>query len=215
MAWDRLQWPPHLKPLFGEAMHKLTIALITAAITCLASGSASARVRISAPHGGSHSSTHSTGHSSDHSTTISSISHGVSAAARNGDKSAPGEAGSAMPGTAGGNASTQVDDEHAKRIRQARDEAKAKADAEYAAVRKAQEAAAEEKRRAAAAEAAAAAAEAEKRAAAEERVRKIEAAKLEEKKRKAEWEGRCQIKGVMTDDEIAVCKEVLRSHLRS
>lgn len=187
-------------------MQKLTVALITVALSCLASGNAVAKLRFS-------SSSHGTSHGVI-SGAASGVTHGLARAAANGTDKSPGPAaetsGAGGPAQNGG-----LDDEHAKRIRQAREEAKAKSETEYANLRKAQEAAAEEKRRAAAQEAAEAAAVAEKRALAEEQARKREEAKLEEKKRKAEWEGRCQIKGVMTDAEISTCKEVLRAHLRT
>lgn len=95
-----------------------------------------------------------------------------------------------------------------QRIRQEKEAARAKQDAETLAARKLQQAADEEKRRQMAEQAAINAAEEQKRKDAETKVKNREIAMLERQKRQAAWEARCQIKAVMSDEEIATCKEV-------
>ena len=53
-----------------------------------------------------------------------------------------------------------------------------------------------------------AAANAEKQREAEAAAKKREQAIIDRKQRQAAWEARCQIKSVMTDEEIATCRQV-------
>lgn len=97
--------------------------------------------------------------------------------------------------------------DEAPEVRQQREAAQAKLDAEILAARRQANAAAEEKRRLQAELAAIAAAEEQKRREAETRIHDREQAAHERQQRQIAWEGRCQIKAVMTDLEIATCRE--------
>lgn len=156
----------------------------------------------SSPHSSpssSHSSSHSSDgtpahagetHSSEGSFTGTVVRHAV-ARSRQSDNGTPAAAADETP-----------------EVRQQRDAAQAKLDAEILAARKLANAAAEEKRRLQAELAAIAAAEEQKRRDAEARARDREQAVQERKQQQIAWEGRCQIKAVMTDPEIATCRQV-------
>lgn len=105
-------------------------------------------------------------------------------------------------------AGVQDEDQSQRRIREARAAARAKSDAEDLAARKVAEAAAEDKRRQQAEQAAIAAAEDQKRRDAADRIKNKELVALERQRAQAAWEARCQIKPVMTDEEIDTCREV-------
>lgn len=105
-------------------------------------------------------------------------------------------------------AGAQDEDQSQRRIREARAAARAKSDADDLAARKIAEAAAEDKRRQQAEQAATAAAEEQKRRDAADRIKNKELAALERERAQAAWEARCQIKPVMTDEEIDTCREV-------
>lgn len=83
---------------------------------------------------------------------------------------------------------------------------KAAADAE--AARKLEESLTLARQKAVAEQAAQAAAEEKKRREAEQKQQDREQAKLEEAQRQYAWESRCQIKPVMSDEEIVTCREV-------
>lgn len=83
---------------------------------------------------------------------------------------------------------------------------KAAADAE--AARKLEESLTLARQKAVAEQAAQAAAEEKKRREAEQKQQDREQAKLEEAQRQYAWESRCQIKSVMSDEEIVTCREV-------
>jgi len=109
------------------------------------------------------------------------------------------------------NAATASDieqDPTLRRIREEKAAARAKANAEAMAERQVAEAEAADKRRQQAEQAAIAAAEQQKRRDAESIAKNKEMAAYERKRAQAAWEGRCQIKAVMTDNDIATCREV-------
>lgn len=83
---------------------------------------------------------------------------------------------------------------------------KAAADAE--AARKLEESLTLARQKAVAEQAAQAAAEEKKRRESEQKQQDREQAKLEEAQRQYAWESRCQIKPVMSDEEIATCRDV-------
>lgn len=116
--------------------------------------------------------------------------------------------GNANDAGAAPSAAVDEQDPSQRRIREARAAARAKADAEDLAARKLAEAAAEDKRRQQAAQAAIAAAEEQKRRDAADSIKNKELAALERQRALAAWEARCQIKPVMTDEEIDTCREV-------
>lgn len=131
------------------------------------------------------------------------IRNAVARPHRSPDGSASNESG-ALPGSAAAN----EEDANLRRIREEKAAARAKRDAETLAARKLQQEADAEKRRELAEQAALNASEAEKRKEAETRAKNRELAQLERQQRQAAWEARCQVKPVMTDAEIATCKEV-------
>ncbi len=116
-------------------------------------------------------------------------------------------------GTDGSSANTE-EDPSLRRIREERAAARAKAEAENIAARNAQIASDEEKRRQLLEQAALRAEEEQKRKDAAAVLKNRELAMLERRQRQAAWEARCQIKPVMSDEEIATCKEVWGSAAR-
>ena len=93
-----------------------------------------------------------------------------------------------------------------RRLKNQQAEEKALADAE--AARKLEASLTAARQQAAAAQAAQAEAEERKRREAEQRAEDRERARQELQQRQYAWEARCQIKPVMSDDEIRTCREV-------
>ncbi|MBS1132186.1 MAG: hypothetical protein H6R16_3188 [Proteobacteria bacterium] len=177
-------------------MNRIGLATILVALALSVSADASAKGRIRSSH---------THHSAD--THVSESGSGIvrNAVARSGrsnDNSATGDNPSF------GNSATSEEDENLRRIRQEKEAARAKRDAAILEARKLQQAADEEKRKEQAEQAAIAAADEKKRREAEAKVKNRELALLERQKRQVAWEARCDIKPVMSDEEIAICKEV-------
>lgn len=185
-------------------------ALFTALIA-LAIGvttDADARVRARSSHGSSHTSdgAHTT-NTSPHAaethggeSTTGAIRSSLSRSGRNNDNASDTPTQSTSPSV--------PEDPEQRRMRQEKEAARARADAETLAARKLQQEADAEKRRQLTEQAAINRLQEEKRKDAEAKAKNRELALLERQKRQAAWEGRCQIKAVMTDDEIATCKEV-------
>ena len=141
-------------------------------------------------------------HISDSGTGSGAVRTTLARSGRSNDHSASGG------NEATGSAASAEEDENLRRIRQEKEAARARRDTETLAARKLQQASDEEKRRQQAEQAAINRAEEQKRKEAEAKIKDRELALLERQKRQAAWEARCQIKAVMTDEEIATCKEV-------
>lgn len=99
-------------------------------------------------------------------------------------------------------------DETLRRVRAEKEAARAKAQSEQLEAQRHQQEIDAESRRLASERAALALAEERKRQTAEERARQQEEMQRDRLIRQAAWERRCEIKAVMTDEEIAVCREV-------
>ncbi len=183
--------------------NSLISALIALAVVLPADSYAKGRIRSSHSHGSSES--HSS-HATETHASESGSGFVRSAVARSNrsDGSSSADGSSASPGTP----LTAEEDANLRRIRQEKEAARAKRDAEALAARKLQQAADEEKRRELAEQAAIARAEEQKRKDAAAVAKNRELALLERQQRQAAWEARCQIKAVMSDEEIATCKEV-------
>lgn len=181
----------------------LATILVALALGVCTDASAKGRGRSSHNSGDSHSNHASEMHASESGSGGGFVRNTVSRSGRSNDESA-----SAGNPSATGNPATVEDDENLRRIRQEKEAARAKRDAEVLAARKLQQTADEEKRRQQSEQAAIAAADENKRRDAEAKVKNRELAMLERQKRQAAWEARCDIKPVMSDEEIAICKEV-------
>lgn len=166
----------------------------------------------------SHSSSGSHPHANDShvSDSHASESH-IGGAVRNSisrHRSDNNQSGNGSEDIASGGVVGSEDDARLRRIRQEKEAARAKTEAETIAARNAQMASDEEKRRQLLEQAATRAAEEQKRKDAANAVKNRELAMLERQQRQAAWEARCQIKPVMSDAEIATCKEVWGSPAR-
>lgn len=178
----------------------LLSALLAIAVILPADASAKGRVR------SSHSSDSHPHQTESHASEGSSGGYVRNAIARS-DRSTDNAAGNNGNATPGSPVAAE-EDANLRRIRQEKEAARAKQDAETLAARKLQQASDEEKRRQLAEQAAIDRAEEQKRKDSESKVKNRELAQLERQKRQAAWEARCQIKAVMSDEEIATCKEV-------
>ncbi len=186
-------------------MKKLGILPAILAVAVSLPFDAEARGRSHSSH--AHASSGSPPHASDSHTGESHVGGAVrSSISRH--RSDEGQSGNATANAASGGSTGAEDDANLRRIRQERDAARAKADAENSAARNAQIAADEEKRRQLLEQAAIRADEEQKRKDAAATLKNRELALLERRQRQAAWEARCQIKPVMSDEEIATCKEV-------
>lgn len=187
----------------------LISALIVLAITLPAEALAKGRIRSTHSHvsSESHSSHATDAHASESGTGF--IRNAVARSGRS-DGSSSGDGGSTTPGTP----LSAEEDANLRRLREEKEAARAKRDAETLAARKLQQAADEEKRRQLAEQAAIDRAEEQKRKEVEAKAKNRELAQLERQQRQAAWEARCQIKPVMSDEEIATCKEVWNSPAR-
>jgi hypothetical protein len=181
----------------------LLTTLIALAIALPMEAGAKGRVRSSHSHASPEAHPHATGETHPAEGGSGIIRNAVARPHRSQDGTTGSENG-ALPGTAPGS----EEDANLRRIREEKAAARAKRDAEILAARKLQQEADAEKRREQAEQAALNASEAEKRKEAEARAKNRELALLERQQRQAAWEARCQIKPVMTDAEIATCKEV-------
>ncbi len=183
-------------------MKRSTLAPLVAilALSLTMDANARGRIRISSSHSPSSSAAY---HPSG-----SSLSGDVGAAVARG--ALRSNSGSSAPQDASAGIGTPVvqESEYQRQIRQEKAEARSKANADLAAARQEQTAALEEKRRQEAETALQAANKAEQRRAAQEAAKDKETAMLDRKRRQAAWEARCETKPVMTDEEIATCKEV-------
>lgn len=189
----------------GNHMKKLGLlpAIVTVALTL--PFDADAKGRSHSSH--SHASSGSHPHGNDSHAAESHVGGAVrSSISRNCSDDSP--SGSASANGATGTPVGAEDDANQRRIRQERAAARAKADAENTAARNAQIASDEEKRRQLLEQAALRAEEEQKRKDAAATLKNRELAMLERQQRQAAWEARCQIKPVMSDEEIATCKEV-------
>lgn len=185
-------------------MNRIGLASILVALALGISTDSDAKGRGRSSHSSSDShSNHATEtHASETGSGSGIVRHTVNRSGRSNDESA----GSGNSST--GNQATGEEDENLRRIRQEKEAARAKRDAATLEARKLQQAADEEKRKEQAEQAAIAATEDKKRREAEAVVKNRELAMLDRQKRQAAWEARCDIKPVMTDEEIAICKEV-------
>ena len=177
---------PALLPLLG-----LSLALLLPGVAEAKRGGSS--------HG---SSSHSTGHAdSSHAAGSKHDSSGPSLSVslprpRQGER----ESSPSTPATTGSNA--------AEATSPGKQDAGQKAAADAEAARKFEESLTLARQKAAAEQSALAAAEEKKRLDAEKREQDRQQAKLEAAQRQYAWETRCQIKPVMSDEEIATCREV-------
>lgn len=108
----------------------------------------------------------------------------------------------------GNSAANTEDDPVQRRLNQEWEAAYAKTYAEKTAARQAKMAADKEEQSQLLEQAAIRAIEEQKRKEAEATIKNREFAMLDRQKRQAAWEARCQIMPVMSDEEIATCKEV-------
>lgn len=192
-------------------MKKLGLVPAILAIAVSLSFDADAKGRVHSSH--THASSGSPSHTSDSHAGDSHVGSTVrSSISRH--RTDDNQAGTATAnGTAGSSANAE-DDAKLRRIREERAAARAKAEAENTAARNAQIASDEEKRRQLLEQAALRAEEEQKRKDAAAVLKNRELAMLERQQRQAAWEARCQIKPVMSDEEIATCKEVWGSAAR-
>ena len=186
-------------------MNKIGLLATLLAIALALPMEATAKGRIRSSHGHSASDSHA------HHSTETHASEGGSGIVRNAiarsqhtNENQGAANGYSTPGAQAAN----DDDPNLRRIRAEKEAARAKRDAEALAAQKLQQEADIEKRRQQAEQAAINAAEEQKRKDAEAKIKNRELALQERQKRQAAWEARCQIKAVMSDDEIATCKEV-------
>ena len=183
-------------------MNRIGLATLLIALAFGISADASAKGRIRSSHSSSNAHSHNAAetHASENGSGF--VRNTVARSGRSNDESVSSGSPSA------GNPATSEEDENLRRIRQEKEAARAKRDAAILEARKLQQAADEEKRKEQAEQAAIAAADEKKRREAEAKVKNRELALLERQKRQAAWEARCDIKPVMSDEEIAICKEV-------
>lgn len=179
----------------------LLSALLAIAVILPADANAKGRVRSSHSHSDSHPHQTAESHASE-----GGGSYVRSAVTRSDRSTENGSANSGMP--AAGNTVATEEDANLRRLRQEKEAARAKRDAETLAARKLQQESDAEKRRLQAEQAAINATDEQKRKDAEARTKNRELAQLERQKRQVAWESRCQIKAVMSDEEIATCKKV-------
>jgi hypothetical protein len=202
--------------LRGISMNRLSLLSALMAVAVALPFDAEARGRSHSSHSHSSSGSHphtNDSHASDSHTGESNIGGAVrSSISRHRSDNNPSGNGSENVASTG--ATSAEDDANLRRIRQEREAARAKAEAENMAARNAQIASDEEKRRQLLEQAATRAAEEQKRKDAANAVKNRELAMLERQQRQAAWEARCQIKPVMSDAEIATCKEVWSSPAR-
>ena len=192
-------------------MNKIGLLATLLAIALALPMEAAAKGRIRSSHG------HSSADAHPHHSSDTHVSEGGSGFVRNAvaRSQRPNEAQGASNGyAASGAPAASEDDANLRRIRAEKEAARAKRDAEALAAQKLQQEADMEKRRQQAEQAAINAAEEQKRKEAETKAKNRELALLERQKRQAAWEARCQIKAVMSDEEIATCKEVWGSTAR-
>lgn len=187
-------------------MRQGVVGLLLAGVLMSVAVESQARIRIHSSHGsGSH------GHASSPDAPHASPDSGAGSIHvpryRSNDASSPSSSSSATgePPTAG---QAGPEDETLRRVRAEKEAARAKAQAEQLEAQRQQQAVDAEKRRVASEQAAAAAEEEKKRQAAADKAKQREQAQQERLARQVAWERRCDIKPVMTDEEIAVCKEV-------
>ncbi len=186
-------------------MNKLGLLATLLAIALALPMEAAAKGRIRSSHG------HSSADAHPHQSADAHASESGSGIVRNAvaRSQRPNETQGASDGYAVPSGSaTSEDDANLRRIRAEKEAARAKRDTEALAAQKLQQEADQEKRRQQAEQAAINAAEEQKRKEAETKAKNRELALQERQKRQAAWEARCQIKSVMSDEEIATCKEV-------
>lgn len=188
----------------GEHMNRIGLATIFIALTLSVSTDSNAKGRSHSSHssGGAHSHHATETHASETGGGSGFVRNTVSRSGRSNDESA------ASGNPSAGNSATSEDDENLRRIRQEKEAARAKKDAEILEARKLKQAADEEKRRQQSEQAAIVAVNEKKRLDEQAKVKNRELAMLDRQKRQAAWEARCDIKPVMSDEEIAICKEV-------
>jgi hypothetical protein len=194
---------PILKTVLQGETHMIHAAVVAALVSMSLGISADAMAKSrGSSHASSHSSSGSHPNHADEAHAGEGGGGGVSSAVSSAAPARSDNNGSGNAATAPATAAAEDDqDPSQRRIREARAAARAKSDAEDLAARRGKAPPAGRTgghRRSRGAEA----------ARDRDRIKNKELAALERQRAQAAWEARCQIKPVMTDEEINTCREV-------